>query len=118
MISQANCTAATAMGANLVSEMGVAGGGATFCAWAPQATAGYVNGVFGGVSRVGQTADLLMEKDANGYWSGFVAEAREGDAYRFYVAGAGSNGYKRDPYARELANDPALPFPVCAAVVK
>jgi len=34
------------------------------------------------------------------------------------VVGEGSSGYKRDPYARELANDPAEPFPVCSAVVR
>jgi 1,4-alpha-glucan branching enzyme len=113
MISQRNCSATTPMGATLV-----AGGGATFRAWAPQATAVYVNGVFGGVERLGQTDDLLMKKDANGYWSGFLAEAGEGDRYRFYVVGEGSSGYKRDPYARELANDPALPFPVCPAVIR
>lgn len=118
MISQANCGAGTPMGANLVSEIGVAGGGATFRAWAPRAKAVYVNGVFGGVSRVGQTPKLLMAKDANGYWSGFVDSAREGDTYRFYVVGEGSSGYKRDPYARELANDAAAPFPVCSAVIR
>jgi len=101
------------MGANLVT-----GAGATFRAWAPRAPAVYLNGVFGGIERVGQTADLLMAKDANGYWSGFVEGAGEGDTYRFYVVGEGSSGYKRDPYARELANDPALPFPVCAAVIR
>ena len=106
------------MGANLVAEMGIAGGGATFRAWAPRATAVYVNGVFGGTERSGQVPALLMAKDANGYWSGFVAEAAEGDAYGFYVVGEGSSGYKRDPYARELANDPALPFPVCYAVIR
>jgi 1,4-alpha-glucan branching enzyme len=67
---------------------------------------------------VGQTDNLLMAKDANGYWSGFLASAGEGDTYRFYVVGEGSQGYKRDPYARELANDPALPFPVCPAVIR
>ena len=118
MISQKNCTAGTPIGANLVSEAGIPGGGATFRAWAPRARAVYVNGVFGGVSRVGQTAKLLMAKDANGYWSGFVASAGDGDTYRFYVVGEGSSGYKRDPYARELANDPAAPFPVCSAVIR
>jgi len=118
MISQKNCTPNTPMGANLVAEIGVAGGGATFRAWAPRATAVYVNGVFGGVERSGQTSNLLMAKDANGYWSGFLAKAAEGDTYRFYVVGEGSSGYKRDPYARELANDPALPFPVCPSVIR
>jgi 1,4-alpha-glucan branching enzyme len=78
----------------------------------------YLNGVFGGVELAGQADSLLLAKDANGYWSGFLAEAGEGDTYRFYVVGEGSSGYKRDPYARELANHPALPFPVCAAVVR
>jgi 1,4-alpha-glucan branching enzyme len=118
MISQANCGPGTAMGANLVSEMGVVGGGATFRAWAPRAKGVYVNGVFGGVARSGKDDALLMAKDANGYWSGFMAEAAEGDTYRFYVVGEGSEGYKRDPYARELANDVAAPFPVCAAVIR
>jgi 1,4-alpha-glucan branching enzyme len=114
MISQKHCSAATAMGATLLPT----GGGATFRAWAPRAHAVYLNGVFGGVERSGQDPALLMAKDANGYWSGFVAEAADGDTYRFYVVGEGSSGYKRDPYARELANDPAAPFPVCPAVVR
>ena len=127
MISQAYCTAATLMGANLisdldrgsvVSERGIAGGGATFRVWAPRAKAVYVNGVFGGASMVGQTDNLLMKKDENGYWSGYLASAGEGDTYHFYVVGEGSSGYKRDPYARELANDPEAPFPVCAAVIR
>ncbi len=118
MISQENCTSATPMGATLVSDQGLPGGGVTFRAWAPRARAVYVNGVFGGVSRTGQTPDLLLAKDANGYWSGFLPEAAEGDTYRFYVAGEGSSGYKRDPYALELANDPNLPFPLCAAVIR
>lgn len=123
MISQANCTASTPMGANLLSDGNpasetAAAAGATFRAWAPRATAVYLNGVFGGIEYSGQTPDLLMAKDANGYWSGFVGEAGDGDTYRFCVVGAGSNGYKRDPYARELANDPASPFPVCPAVIR
>ena len=108
MISQENISGATPMGATLV-----AGGGATFRAWAPRATAVYVNGVFGGATQVGQNDDLLMAKDSNGYWTGFVQTAQEGDLYHFWVVGAGSSGYKRDPYARELATD--APFPIVAA---
>jgi 1,4-alpha-glucan branching enzyme len=118
MIAQTNCTPNAPMGANLVAELGVAGGGVIFRAWAPRATAVYVNGVFGGVERSGQDPDLLLAMDANGYWSGFLPDAGEGDTYLFYVVGTGSSGYKRDPYARELANDPAAPFPVCPAVVR
>jgi len=118
MISQANCTATTPMGATLVSDQGLPGGGATFRVWAPRARAVYLNGVFGGMSRSGQTPDLLMARDDNGYWSGFVAEAADGDTYIYYVVGAGSSGTKRDPYARELANDPAAPFPICNAILR
>jgi 1,4-alpha-glucan branching enzyme len=118
MISQAHCTATTPMGANLLRDQGIVGSGATFRAWAPRATAVYVNGFFAGVRRTGQAPDLLMTMDANGYWSGFLPEAAEGDPYIFYVVGAGSSGIKRDPYARELANDLAAPFPVCPAVIR
>ena len=60
MISQQNISANTLMGANIVP-----GGGATFRVWAPRATAVYLNGVFGGVARSGQTDDLLLSKDAS-----------------------------------------------------
>lgn len=96
------------MGANLVVE-----GGATFRFWAPRASAVFLNGTFGGVSSLGQTDDLLMAQDANGYWSGFVPNALEGDLYRFWVVGPGSTGYKRDPYARELATDARFPNNSC-----
>jgi 1,4-alpha-glucan branching enzyme len=111
MISQTNITPTTPMGANLVSV-----GGATFRAWAPLANAVYINGTFGGTPATGQSGDLLLAKDANGYWAGFVAAAREGDLYRFLVVGQGSTGPKRDPYARELARD--NPFPDCSCLIR
>src|SRR5580700_5389515 len=110
MISQTNILPTTPMGATLVN------GGATFRAWAPRATAVYVNGIFGGQAKTGQTGDLLMAKDANGYWTGFIPNAGEGDAYHFWVVGPGSSGYKRDPYARELATD--APFPNCSCLIR
>ena len=111
MISQANISPNTAMGANLVS-----GGGATFRAWTPLATAVYINGTFGGKKITGQIDSSLLAKDANGYWTGFVSAAQEGDLYRFSVVGPGGSGYKRDPYARELATD--APFPNCSCVIR
>jgi 1,4-alpha-glucan branching enzyme len=111
MISQQNISPTTPMGANLVQ-----GGGATFRAWAPRALAVYVSGIFGGVPHIGQTDDLLLRKDANGYWAGFVDTAKEGDLYHFWVAGTGSKGYKRDPYARELATD--APFPASSCIIR
>jgi 1,4-alpha-glucan branching enzyme len=111
MISQADISANTPMGANLVP-----GGGATFRAWAPLATAVYINGTFGGSSLTGQTENLLMAKNANGYWTGFVDSAQEGDGYTFRVVGPGGTGPKRDPYARELA--PATAFPNCSNLIR
>ena len=112
MISQANVSGDTPMGANL------SGGGATFRAWAPSAVSVYVNGEFGGVPAWTKDAssDLLLERDDDGYWSGFVPGAQAGDQYKFYVVGTGSAGYKRDPYARELTADPA--YPACNCVIR
>ena len=111
MIAQAHITADTPMGVTLVN------GGATFRVWAPRARAVYINGTFGGVPQPDQTPDQLMVQDSNGYWTGFVAGARDGDPYTFYVVGSsGNHGMKRDPYARELAVD--APFPNCSCLIR
>ena len=109
MLSQANITATTSTGATILP------GGVSFRVWAPRATAVYLNGIFGGTVYDKQTDDRLLCKDASGYWTGFQAGARDGDQYRFWVVGTGSSGYKRDPYARELA--PAE-FPDCNSIVR
>ncbi len=109
MLSQQNILAATPGGATLVE------GGATFRVWAPRATAVYLNGSFGGAVYDQQTEDRLLSKDVAGYWTGFQVGAQDGDQYRFWVAGAGSSGYKRDPYARELA---AAGFPNCFSILR
>jgi 1,4-alpha-glucan branching enzyme len=111
VISQTNITPNTPMGANLVP-----GGGSTFRAWAPRATAVYVNGIFGGTARNGQIDDLLMVKDSKGYWTGFLADGQDGDPYLFFVVGAASSGFKRDPYAREMSTD--AKFPNCSCVIR
>jgi 1,4-alpha-glucan branching enzyme len=111
MISQSNIQPTTPMGATLIN------GGATFRAWAPRATAVYVNGIFGGARKTGQTDDLLMAKDAQGYWTGFIPGAGDGDLYHFWVIGTSPTaGYKRDPYAREMAED--APFPTCSCLIR
>jgi len=110
VISQQNISPNTPMGATLTP-----GGGTTFRTWAPRASAVYVNGVFGGVPQTGQTDALLMAKDANGYWTGFLPQAQEGDLYHFWVDNV-THGYKRDPYARELATD--APFPNCSCIIR
>lgn len=104
-------------GCALISQANlVNGGGLTFRAWGPLASAAYINGIFGGVPTTGQTDDLLLVNDADGYWTGFVDTAAEGDLYYFWFVGPGSSGYKRDPYARELATD--SPFPNCSCIVR
>ena|SRR2546423_1201860 len=40
----------------------------------------------------------------------------KGDLYKFWVDGTGSSGFKRDPYARELATDAA--FPNCSSIIR
>jgi 1,4-alpha-glucan branching enzyme len=49
----------------------------------------------------------LLTRDTQGHWRGFVRGARDRQRYMFYVVGDGSEGPKRDPYARELQT----PFP-------
>jgi 1,4-alpha-glucan branching enzyme len=110
LISQLWITPDTPMGATLT------GGGATFRAWAPRATAVYVCGQFNGLAQWSPRPANLMLADPHGYWTGFVLGAKDGDLYKFFVAGVGSRGYKRDPYAREVTRDPV--FPSCNCIVR
>src|SRR5262249_38950818 len=100
--SQEHITSSTPMGANL------AFGGATFRVWAPRASSIHVVGDFNGWIRDDTSA---LVKNADDRWTGFVAGAQDGQKYKFYVIGAGSEGPKRDPYARELTN--VWPNPDC-----
>ena len=88
----------TRMGANLVA------GGATFRAWAPNASAVHVVGDFN--DRVCD-GSCLLTRDDHGHWRGFIPGVRDRQRYMFHVTGKGSSGPKRDPYARELE----APFP-------
>jgi len=90
------------MGATLVS------GGATFRVWAPAARDVFVVGDFNGSTRDDQSRLLRRE---GGYWTGFISGAQDGQKYKFYVRGDGTEGPKRDPYARELES--AWPDPAC-----
>jgi 1,4-alpha-glucan branching enzyme len=111
--SQRHIDGHTPLGAHL------APGGATFRAWAPAALDVYlVLGSAGGlpITYAKDPNDLLV-RDANGYWAGYVPGVKDGDLYRFYVVGVGSEGFKRDPYARELEmrGDPWYP---CNCIVR
>jgi len=87
------------MGAQLVE------GGATFRVWAPGAKEVYVvlhDFDVGSPTRWKKNTKDLLVKDADGYWAGFFPGVVDGAEYRFWVVGAGNEGYKRDPYAREI----------------
>jgi len=89
----------TPMGAQLTD------GGATFRTWAPGAKGVYVVlRDFNVQSPTGwkKNDHDLLAKDVAGYWSGSFPGVADGAEYRFWVVGAGGEGFKRDPYAREL----------------
>jgi 1,4-alpha-glucan branching enzyme len=109
MLAQDNINAATPTGSCVRPD------GATFRVWAPRASAVYLNGNFGGATYDAQTEDRLLQNDGTGYWTGFQAGAVDGDTYRFWVAGSGASGYKRDPYARELSPEG---FPNCLSILR
>ena len=89
-------TEQTPMGANLIA------GGATFRVWAPHAHL-----VHACVNEAAPNESNLLVPDNHGHWRGFLPAVRDRDRYKFYVVGAGGEGPKRDPFARELTT----PFP-------
>jgi 1,4-alpha-glucan branching enzyme len=109
VLSQAQISPQTPNSATLGAD------GATFRVWAPAADAVYLHGIFGERVFDELTDDRLLQKDARGYWTGYQDGARDGDRYRFWIQGAGSSGYKRDPYARELEPDG---FPNCFCILR
>jgi 1,4-alpha-glucan branching enzyme len=92
--SQQNVSINTPMGATLTAD-----GGATFRVWAPAAKEVYALGDFNNWAR--DDAALLVKHDGQ-RWAGSFPNVRDGMKYKFWVSGHGSEGFKRDPYAREL----------------
>ncbi|MCK6499932.1 MAG: alpha amylase C-terminal domain-containing protein [Nitrospira sp.] len=88
----------------------LAPGGATFRVWAPGAQ--WVH-LVSDLSGWNPTIENALTRDPQGYWAGFWPGFVEGSAYKFYVVGLGSSGYNRDPYARELTDDPPFPYANC-----
>ncbi|BCA61200.1 hypothetical protein HMP09_0434 [Sphingomonas sp. HMP9] len=101
-VTQEHIGAQTPMGATLVDA------GATFRVWAPLAREVHVCGDFNGWAH---DALSLLKRQDDGRWAGFVPGLAEGHLYKFYVVGEGSEGFKRDPYARELTR--GWPGPAC-----
>ncbi|WP_128547064.1 alpha amylase C-terminal domain-containing protein [Larkinella soli] len=111
--SQQHIHAGTPLGANLVD------GGVTFRTWAPNAREVYVAACDPGTAfpvNWQKNPDDLLVRDPNGYWGGFFPGLSDGDEYRFFVVGpTGIEGFKRDPYARELVLDG---YPECNCIVR
>lgn len=112
-ISQDHINNNTPMGATLTAN------GATFRVWAPnKGIAVHLR-----ITHKNDTADTLWEPSVNSQllnhsddtWTGFMPGIRDGDLYRFYLAGRGEQPYKRDPYARELE---FYGYPDCDCIVR
>jgi 1,4-alpha-glucan branching enzyme len=116
-ITQEHITESTPEGTHVVRDPDGTVVGVTVKVWGPQATAVFLNGRFGGVDAFSadRDPDLRLQKRGE-HWTGFLAGARPGDSYKFFVVGDGDSGFKRDPRARELTLSP--PFPHSDCIVK
>lgn len=101
------------------SDMGatISPDGAGFRTWAPNARAVFV--VAGARLAAAQdpawrpSDEDRMAPLGDGSWGGFLAGVGDGEPYMFFIDGAGSTGWKRDSFARELTIAPAFPDSFC-----
>ena len=112
-LSLENITSQTPMGGNLLTS----GLGATFRVWAPAAREVQVLWDYSKETddtwthhRIGQ-----LTRIDGGQWAGFVPGLKNGDRYMFHVVGpaGGTVGLKRDPFARDLTDEPMWPDCQC-----
>lgn len=111
-ISQSHIDANTPLGANLI------GSGVTFRTCAPEALEVHIainNSQTKSNKIFEKSPDKLLNRGKQGDWVGFIEGIKEGDFYRFYIVGKGKEGFKRDPYARELEMDD---YPSCDCIVR
>ena len=113
-ITQDHITELTPYGTNLITDSGGAYLGVTVKIWGPSASEVYINGRFNGVNSFTQDQDknLLLKKRGED-WTGFLAGAKPGETYKFFVVGDDGGGFKRDPDARELTLEPLFPHSDC-----
>lgn len=111
-LSLDNVTDQTPMGGNLLPT----GNGATFKLWAPAARKVELLWQY----KKDENNEWLPEKRAvlnrlGDIWAGFVPRLTSGTRYMFYVVGpeGGTEGLKRDPFARDLTDDPMWPNCQC-----
>jgi len=105
--TRTNIDGGTPLGAN------IAQGGVMFRVWAPAAQQMFVlsGAALTAAEQPGFTPSQsdTMFRLGDGTWGAFVPGLGEGARYRFWVIGAGSTGFKRDPRARELSTVPQYP---------
>ncbi len=70
----------------------------------------YVSGDFNGWA---QQATGQLVNIGQGHWTGFIPGVDEGALYKFYIKGAGTTGYKRDP--APASSPPFRSFPRATA---
>src|SRR4051812_9848607 len=104
----------TPLGATLLAD------GVAFRLWAPEAVqvwllTGAALAAAGGPA-FQPSSDAAMEPLGDGTWAAFAPGMGDGEPYRFWIAGRGSTGFKRDPRARELSTVP--PYPSCNCIVR
>ena len=114
-VLQQHVSTSSPMGATLSQ------GGAIFRTWAPSARDVYVVTDAAATNQWSRWTPGISDRLiplGDGTWAGFVPGLRDGDPYLFWVRGpeGGSEGFKRDPYARELAAAPE--FPGCPCLVR
>ncbi len=92
------------LGAHVVQGNGV--NGTRFAVWAPNARAVHVTGSFNDWNRHQYPLHRLGD---SGIWTGFVADAKAGDVYKYSVASANSpdSVLKSDPCGREFELRPS-----------
>jgi 1,4-alpha-glucan branching enzyme len=106
----------TPMGGNLLST----GQGATFRVWAPAAREVRILWDYTKTNEDGwrNNQAAKLQQTGDGFWGGFVPGLKDGDRYIYYVVGpiGGTEGLKRDPYARDLTDDPMWPDCQCLLI--
>ena len=81
------------MGA-LISENGCG-----FRVWAPNVEKVHVYGNF---NNWDENSATLLSREGDGYWYGFVSNAKANDTYKYILKKGDEILYRNDPYAHEL----------------
>jgi 1,4-alpha-glucan branching enzyme len=94
--------------------------GILFRVWAPNAREAYVvteADITNGWTAWQPLASRRLDSLGDGSFGGFLAGLSDGARYLFWIKGpeGGTEGFKRDPYARELGTEPAFPSCPCIA---